>query len=296
MNNKQQISETDFTFLIIGFLIGTAIMLVPSGVIMEAKQDAWLSMFIATLPSIIMVRLLVSLQRMFPGQSIVQYSVKILGFPFGKIISGLLLWFALHLSILVLRNAEDFVLLLLLPQTPTFLIAIVIVIITAYTLKGGFEVLARVTIIILPALMIFFLVASFLSLIYADFSNILPFNENGYLSIIRGAIGVATFPFGEIIIFAFIIFHCHNTNKSQRFFFYIVFSIIVAFLVLDIGVLRAITVLGVGSSSRCIFPVFETTLMSPLGSILTPIVTLRYITAKMKAEVFSSSSKFLVDL
>ncbi|ACV64095.1 spore germination protein [Desulfofarcimen acetoxidans DSM 771] len=276
MSNKQHISEIAFTFLIIGFLIGTAIMLVPSAVISDAKQDAWLSVLIAVFPSIIIVNVLISLQRMFPGQSIIQYSVQILGYPFGKIINGLLLWFVLHLSVLVLRDAEDFVQLLLLPRTPPVLIAIVIVIVTFGALIGGFEVLARITVLIMPILLIFFLVLSFLSLLNADFSRITPINENGYIPIIRGAIEPVSFPFGEMIIFAFLFFNHQNINKSRNLLLHAVFGILVAFIVLEVGVLRSIFVLGVESSGRYLFPVLGSTFMSLVGNIFAPIVTINW--------------------
>lgn len=49
-------------------------MLIPPTVVVDARQDAWLSFLISMFPALLLVKLLVSLQKRFPDQSLVQYT------------------------------------------------------------------------------------------------------------------------------------------------------------------------------------------------------------------------------
>ncbi|ACV63359.1 spore germination protein [Desulfofarcimen acetoxidans DSM 771] len=269
--SQQSISNKDLMFLIISFLIGTAIMQITPALVKEARQDAWLSLLISMILSIVLAKLLISLQRLFPNQSLIQYSVNILGYPIGKAISGIFLWFAFFLSALILRNIGDFVQALILPHTPLVIIHTIIMIIIAYAIRSGLEVFTRVIIIILPLSILFFLIISTLNLPQLEINRIVPFMENGYKPLIRGAIVGVSFPFGEILIFSMILF---QTNHSKQYDKFIIYGIIFAYIFLVLSILRTISALGVESTIRYIYPIIETVQES--SSILTILVTLNW--------------------
>lgn len=141
--------------LILGFVVETAIMLIPTSVIGQAKQDAWLSPLVPAVPGLALLAILLTLNRMFPGQSLVQYSESILGLP-GKLLGLVMIWFAFHLASLVLRNIGNFVNLVLLFETPLPLIHFVIVAVTAFGLRLGIETLAKCLSLLMVLSVLFF--------------------------------------------------------------------------------------------------------------------------------------------
>ncbi|GBF35437.1 spore germination protein GerKB [Desulfocucumis palustris] len=270
---QQSISEKDLLFLVIVFLIGTAIMLVPPAVASEARQDAWLALLMGMILSIILAKLLISLQRLFPNESIIQYSVKVLGYPIGKAISGVFLWFALILSVLILRNIGDFVQAAILPNTPLVVTHTIVIIITACSVKSGLEVCSRISSLLFPLLILTLLATSILTLPQSDFNRLLPLMENGYTPLIHGAVIAASFPFGEIIIFSMILFQVNNSKRHGKF---LIGGILIGFLILDWSILRTLSVLGVEASIRHNYPVIRAVEEAPASNILVILLTLNW--------------------
>lgn len=267
------ISERELVFLTAIFIIGTAIMLVPPAVASEARQDAWLSMLLGMLFSVLIAIFLISLQKQFPKKSLVEYSGLVLGFPIGRVMSGIFLLFSLQLSIFILRNIGDFVHELILPQTPLVIIHAIIMVIAVYAVRNGIEVFTRVIVFLLLPSLLFFLVISILTLPYAEFGRLLPFLEKGYKPVIRGLITAASFPFGEIVIFSMILYRVNNSRPGGRGLMY---GLIIGLIVLELGIIRTIAVLGVESCIRYIYPVIGAVEEVPISNIFIMILTLNW--------------------
>ncbi len=148
--SRQSISQSNFMVLVTSLIIGTALMFVPSAVIVSARQDALLALFLGMLPSAFLILVLSSLQSKFPGKTLIEYSDEILGPYLGKFVSLIFLWFIFHLSSLILRNIGDFISLAVLPKTPAVVIQGVVAITAAFAVRSGIEVITRITIIIMP--------------------------------------------------------------------------------------------------------------------------------------------------
>ena len=114
--SRQSISQINLMFVISGFLIGTALLLIPTAVIAFARQDALIALFLGMLPSFLLILMLSSLQSKFPGKTLIQYSDEILGPYLGKLASIIYLWLVFHLAVLVLRNTGDFIGLAVYPE------------------------------------------------------------------------------------------------------------------------------------------------------------------------------------
>lgn len=275
MMKQHSISERELFFLTVVFVIGTAIMLVPPAAVAEAKQDAWLAMLIGMLLALLVIGALISLQKQFPDKSLVQYSVLVLGQPLGKAIGGIFLLFALQLDAFILRNIGDFVEALILPQTPLVVIHVITIIIVAYAVGMGLEVYARVMVFFFPILIAIILIISLLNASSAEFSRLLPVLENGYKPLIGGVITTTSFPFGETVILAMILFRVNNIKKGGR---NLIYGVIIGFIFLELGVVRTITVLGVEGSTRLIYPVIASVGEIPIGNILIILLTLNWFT------------------
>lgn len=109
-----------------------------------AKQDAWISMLMAGLISILLTILVAYLSLLHPEQTVVQFSQTLLGKWVGKWISlpYLMAWYVLP-SIL-LRSFADFLQLMILDRTPLWVIMIMIMAVMTYlTYSAGITGISR---------------------------------------------------------------------------------------------------------------------------------------------------------
>lgn len=271
--SRYSISQVNLMLLISGFLIGTALLLIPTAVIVFARQDAIIALFFGMLPSVLLIFMLSSLQNKFPGKTLIQYSDEILGPYLGKLASIIYLWLVFHLAALVLRNTGDFISLAVLPRTPTVVIQGMVAIIGAFAVRAGIEVITRVTLIIAALVIIFFVLINTMVISSADFSRMLPILENTLKPIIRAAIVTASFPFGEIVVFAMIFAHIDSNKTINKF---AILGVLTSFVILALATLRSITVIGVGGSARYIYLALEVVGEVPASFVVQMMLTINW--------------------
>ncbi len=270
--SRQYISQINFMVVISGFIIGTALLLIPTAVIAFARQDAIIALLLGMLPSFLLIFMLSSLQSKFPGKTLIQYSDEILGPYMGKLVSIIYLWLVFHLTVLVLRNTGDFIGLAVLPRTPIVVIQAIVAIIAAFAVRSGIEVITRVTFIIVTLVITFFMIINVMVISSADFSRMLPFLGTTLKPIIRAAIITASFPFGEIAIFAMIFAHI-DSKKIKKF---AMLGVLIGFAILALAILRSITVIGVYGSARYVYPALEVVGEVPASFIVQMMLTINW--------------------
>ncbi len=64
-----KITARQLGFIAVTLVIATADVLLPALVALEAKQDAWISVIIATLVSLVVVTMIVTLGLRYPGST-----------------------------------------------------------------------------------------------------------------------------------------------------------------------------------------------------------------------------------
>lgn len=88
MQATEKITGNQLSFLLFTFIISTNLLSVPSFMFMFAKQDAWLSALLASVTGIVSIWVMIELAKRYPGETITQYSSKILGKGLGKLEIG----------------------------------------------------------------------------------------------------------------------------------------------------------------------------------------------------------------
>lgn len=246
-----KINSTQAGLLMFSFLLGSAILMIPSSVTSLAQQDGWLSIILGTLLGIGIVYIYTTLGLMFPTQNIIQYSETILGKWIGKGVGLLYIWFPFHLGSLVLRNSTDYVRMVGYPDTPTVVISGIFLVVIAYAIRGGIETLGRVNEVTIPFRELTVLCVIIFSLKEFKWENITPILADGVQPVLNSSLLPATFPFGETILFAMILPNISNIDKIKKSYF---ISILAGGFLLTISVLLAILVLGPTITSRLNFP------------------------------------------
>ena len=270
---KEYISSRQCMFLLIGCVVGMSLMLIPSFAITLAKQDAWLVPWLGLAPGLLLIVLLVSLNKMYPGQSFIQYSTKILGVP-GYLLGLIMLWFFLFLGALNLRGIVSFVLSNMLFETPPVVIYFFTLLISAYAIKMGLEVMARAFSILIIITLISVVIIQGFSMSHINPSNMFPIFSQGLLPVVHAGINFTAFPVGEsIFLFGMILYQVKNSQGiTGRLSVGFILALLILFLVIE----RAILTLGPERTSRTTYAVTVVINATPGGALLLPFMTLNW--------------------
>lgn len=213
MQEKGRVSPGQVWLLIFGFMVGSAILL-PSAP--AAKRDAWLAVPLGEGLGIAMAFIYTGLLARFPGKTLVEAATGVLGTWLGKLVGLLYIWFALHLGSLVLRNAWEFLAATVLKQTPPLATAISLMLLVWYATRGGVEVIARTSQLLVPLVIILPMLFIVAMPSHVDLRNLLPILANGWVPLLKGSLQVAAFPAGETILFTMILPYMRPAGAARK--------------------------------------------------------------------------------
>ena len=90
---KGKISSLQMAFMMYPTIVATAILSVPSITAKYAKNDLWLSPILASLIGYVTVYIAYKLHKLYPKQTVIQFSEQIIGRFAGKMFGFLFLFF-----------------------------------------------------------------------------------------------------------------------------------------------------------------------------------------------------------
>lgn len=239
---KGVISSSQLTFMIIGFLQANNLLLVFSSRIVG--HDSWLAILVALVISIPIVLSYATLAKEFSGKTLVQISDIIYGVYLGKVISiSYILIFLLIFSI-DLRIFSDFLKTYIMPETPIWALLTLLTFLSAWAVRGGIEVIARCSfiIIVIASIIIF---STFMFLLGdMEFSNFLPIFDLPLIDFIQGIHINVSLYYLEIIIFLMIMAFVNKTEQVRGSMLWGLILGGVSLLILEV---RNVAVLGIVS-------------------------------------------------
>ncbi|WP_231956235.1 GerAB/ArcD/ProY family transporter [Aneurinibacillus soli] len=198
------------------YTIGSSILLSPSSLTFEAKQDAWIGAILGIGVGIAAAILYSRLGRYFPNMTLVEYSETILGKWVGKGVSVLFICFFFTIASLILRNLGDFLTTQIMPETPIQFIEIIFVIIVIMGVRLGLETLAGAAGIFLPWFILLLVILTLFLIPEIDIKKIQPVFEEGIKPIIHSALLFMGFPFFEIVAFLMFIPYVDKQEKVGK--------------------------------------------------------------------------------
>ncbi len=172
LNNK--ISLRQIQALLILDVFGTGVILLPRIVAEYGEQNGWMCLILGLLFALVFIYLMCSVAEKFPDHTFVEYSSKILSKPVGVILTLVFVIKILLTTALELRLFGEIVAVSLLPRTPYWIVAVIMLAVAAYGASKGYETRARlgellIVVILLPLALVFVLAAT-----QVDYSNLLP--------------------------------------------------------------------------------------------------------------------------
>ncbi|MCR2806780.1 GerAB/ArcD/ProY family transporter [Paenibacillus soyae] len=184
------------------FQLGTTIIFGFGG---SAGRDAWISELISCCLGVCMILVYLLLMRMNPGLTLVEWFPKQFGRWIGTPLALLYPLMGLYVVGRIVADIRDMVSTAVLPNTPLLVISGVFVLIIAYCVYGGLEIVSRLGELFLPIVLILFGIEVILlcSSGVLQLNNLLPVLEDGW-----GPVWEVVYPsgitqsFGETLILA----------------------------------------------------------------------------------------------
>ncbi|ANB60317.1 GerAB/ArcD/ProY family transporter [Anoxybacteroides amylolyticum] len=249
---KGKISALQLAVMVYPAIIATAILLVPAITAHYAKQDMWLSPFWSSLTGFITIFIAMRLHQYYPKQTAIEYSEQIVGKWVGKIIGFLFLFFYLHATGIIVREYGEFVIGNFFIRTPLIFVMATMILVCAFAVRGGIEVIARLSEMAVPVVII--VISMFVLLLIPDMElkNMLPTMENGIIPSLKGAIVPQSW-FSEFFLIAFLLPYVADQQHVKK---WTVISVLAVCFTLFVINLTVLFVLG-NITARFVYPVMS---------------------------------------
>lgn len=253
MHQKVIISGSQFAILVLLNTIGSTILIVPSGLASEAKQDAWIPAILGVGLGLLVISLYNALGGMYPQMTLVEYCKIILGSWTGTTVSIGFIYFSFIGASTLIWLMGNFLVTQIMPESPTIAIHTFFVLVVIMGIRLGLEPIARSAEIFLPWVGLFFMLLVLLPIPDSNLENIQPMFDSEVKPIIRGALSflsVATLP---LITFQMIVPNGQRSKETNKAFY--IGSMIGGIVLISITILTVL-VLGPGLTARNLYPSF----------------------------------------
>lgn len=228
----------------------TAILLVPAITAKQAERDLWLSPIWASMIGLLSVYLAVQLNKRYPACTIIEYSGQILGRILGKAVGGVFLFFLFHHTGIVVREYGEFIVGSFLNRTPITVVMATMVLVCAYNVRGGVEVLGRTAELFVPIVMFLFLCVVVLLIPSLDLKNMFPIMEHGMKPSLKGSL-VPQGWFSEFILLSFLLPYVTDRKKGMKWG---IISVLAVMVIMVITNLASLLIFG-GITASFTYPV-----------------------------------------
>lgn len=227
----------------------TLILFVPAIATTKARQDVWLSGFLACLFGFAAVFAAAKLALRFPEQTVIQYTPRLLGRFLGKMVGFVWIFSFFFVAYVTLRQFGELMILAFFPYTPLIVFIIILALLACYVVYLGLEVLCRlITLWGFFGVSFFIIVALFLKDI--EGARFLPLLEYGVGPVAAGAIAPAGCCVGAAIILMVLPF-MGDQHRAVRNSLAAIFML---FALFEMVVVPAVGTMGAETVSRETFP------------------------------------------
>ncbi|SDI02379.1 GerAB/ArcD/ProY family transporter [Alteribacillus bidgolensis] len=270
MFDKWKISASQFMILVILFTVGSAILIVPSGLVSDAKQDAWLAAIFGIGIGVCLVILYIALGSLFPDMTLIEVHEKLLGKWLGKAVS---LFFITTLflggPVTVLFYLGNFMTAEIILETPLLAINIFFAIVVILGVRFGIETLARTAEIVFPWFILLFIGLIIFLSPEMKFENFQPVLERGIKPVIPAILSFLGITYFPLVVLLMIFPSYINHPKTARKTFLI--GSFIGSILIGIIVTLCILVLGPSLTELYIYPSYALAKKINIGNFLTRI-------------------------
>jgi spore germination protein KB len=260
ISNRQLFSLTVF------FQIGTTIIY---GFSASAGQDAWIATTLSTMIGISIILMYIFLMYLQPGLTLVEWFPAQFGKWLGEPIAWLFPLLFIYEAGRIVADLKDMVPSTILPETPSWAVIAIFILVVAYGIYGGIEVLARFSEICLPIILFMFCVELIMleSTGHVKVENLSPVLEKGWKNIWHSVwpLGI-TQSFCQTLQFAMI---WPLVNHPQRIMKTTIMATILFGILITLADMFGIMVMGRETFQRNIYPLYILLKMVNIGNFIS---------------------------
>jgi len=227
--NVTHISKLQALMLGISSITVTGHLLFIPVVINHAGRDCWLSLLVAALPALFIGYVVGTLSKLYPKETLVDYCRSIAGKWIGTVIATLFLFYFFHDAALSIRGFGEFFTSAITPRTPIMVYFTAIVVLAAYAVRSGLEVLARTNFLFLLVMIPIGILASILTNKEKDYGNFLPILEHGPGPMLMGALNLIAL-YSSFLVLSMVFPHVNEPAKLRKFSIVTMGVLVVMFL------------------------------------------------------------------
>ncbi|NQX70291.1 endospore germination permease [Paenibacillus alba] len=266
---NEMLSSRQIMILVLLFMVGTTILVVPSALANEAKQNAWILQIVGTSIGLLFLALYILIFKRNKGLNLFQMNERLFGRWFGKGVSLLIAFAIMIICAQVLFYIGTFITTQIMPDTPTEAIHVLFILTAMLGANFGIANLARTAEIFFPWIILLFVMFILLIMPEVKPEMLLPIGELEGMSLIRGALQVVNYSYLPL----FITFAAFNSTLVWKPGIGKAFVIggLLSGIFLMILVLVSTTVLGPANSETQIYPTYVLARKINVGNFLQRI-------------------------
>lgn len=186
IRERGQISTRQFALMLIAVIVSFTAAVVPSLVLQISKADGWLTVAVAWALDVALAVIYAHMGLRFPGKTFVEYATSGLGRWIGKPVGLMFPLFFLFVSAMLLYGLSSMLTSIFLPGTPVEAIAGAALVVVAYGARGGLEVLARASEVLVPFFVAILTLIMVVDLRYFQPGYLRPVLEHGPVPALQG--------------------------------------------------------------------------------------------------------------
>ncbi len=171
---NDKISVRQLQILIILDVFGTGVIILPRRVAEFADQDGWIIVVLATLLAFFYTYVITSIGRLFPNDSFLTYTSKILTKPIGLLLSLGFIVKIIVSSAMELRFFGEIIKQTMLENTPFTIVCFSMLAVSGYAAAKGYETRARLAEILIFVVFVPLIIVFSIAAVDSDFTNLLP--------------------------------------------------------------------------------------------------------------------------
>lgn len=245
MMEKGRISSLQMAMMMYPTIVGTAIVNVPSITGRYAKNDLWISPIWASIIGFLTVLIACQLHKIYPKQTLIQYSEQTVGRHLGKVLGLMYMIFYIIMNGHGIRIYAEFIVGAFLQDTPISIVIFIMILMCGFAVYTGLETIGRIGQLLFPFFVLPPMISVFLLFPELELQNIFPIMENGIMPSIKGAFAPQAW-FGEFLLIAFILPFLADAEKGRK---WAVLSTVLVMLTLVLVNLLILFLLGETTAS-----------------------------------------------
>ena len=254
MKDEEKISSIQLMFLLVTIVTATAWLYVSAITAQKAGVDGWISLLVpSTIFGMAVVFVCSALCLRFPGRSVVEFSGDIVGKFAGKIVGLGYLFFFLYSNGVIIREFGDFVVTSFMMETPLLVFNSVMVLLAAYAVSNGLEVISRANQFVFPLAVLSLFVIVGLAIPAMHLDNLMAVLGNGLKPVLRGSLTTSSWR-GEVVLLLMFWPYLNKPDQGRR-----AGLLAVAFIgiLLSLDTASTVAVFGAETVANLTFPTLD---------------------------------------